>query len=138
MRILFSFTITFLFTVLAAGLCSAHMTDPSCHEDKQVSGAIDMAQCSCSHETRIVNADLGSDVVGGTDCCLSDACSRLSYLKTVALGTTVISTDFSGILQDPSFFQPNPLAILGALRTGLPPPRLQSTPVYIKNCSFLI
>jgi len=138
MRLLFSITIAFLFTILIAGECSAQMMDHSCHEDKQANGAMNMAQCSCSHVAPIVQAVLG---FGGPDrgsCCLSDACSGSLNFNAIAFQSTVTSTVFSGIVQNPSFFQPIPLAMLGAHCTGLPPPRFPSTPVYIQNCSFLI
>jgi hypothetical protein len=138
MRILFSFTIAFLFTILAACVSSAQMIDHSCHKDKQARGAMNMAQCSCSHIKPIVHADLGIGAPEGADCCLSDACSGSFNFKAVAFKSTVSSSGFSGIVQDPFFFQPIPLAMLGAHRTGLPPPRLRSTPAYIQNCSFLI
>ena len=138
MRILFSFIIAFLFTILAADISSAQMSEHSCHKDKHMGGAMDMANCSCSHETRVLHGASDPDVFASADHCPLPACRSLLVVKEFALGSALSPESYSGMVQNPSFCHPMPLAILGANRTGLPPPRLASVPVYLRHCSFLI
>lgn len=138
MRIFISFTIAFLFTILAAGRSSAQMMDHSCHEAKKASGAMKMAKCNCSQVSQFLGADSGSGTLTKADCCLPEACRDSLVPKKVVLGSTVTLVGFSGMVRKLSFFQPMPLAISGSYHTGLPPPLLHSTPAYIQHCSFLI
>ena len=138
MRILFSFITAFLFNILAADMSSAQMMEHSCQEDRHMGGAMEMANCSCAHATRVLHAVLGPDAYAGTDHCPQPACSGSPAVQDVALGSTVSLAGFSGMVQNTSFVQPLSLAILGAHRTGLPPPRLSFPPAYLRNCSFLI
>jgi hypothetical protein len=142
MRILFSFITAFLFTILAADISSAQMMEHSCQKDKHIDmhmgGAMDMAKCSCSHETRVLHGASGPDVFAGADVCPLPACRSSLVIKEFALGSALSPESYSGMVQNPSFCHPMPLAILGAYRTGLPPPPLASVPVYLRHCSFLI
>ena len=123
MRILFSFIIAFLFTILAADISSAQMIEHSCDKDKHMGGAMDMANCSCSHEARDLYGASEPDVFVGADHCPLPACRSSLVIKEFALGSVLSPEGYSGMVQNPSFCHPMPLAILGANRTGLAPPR---------------
>lgn len=142
MRILFSFITVFLFTILAADISSAQMREHCCQKSKQVEthmgGAMDMAKCNCSHETRVLHGASGPAVFDGVDHCPLPACRSALVIKEFALGSALSPEGLSGMVQNPSFYHPMPLAILGANRTGLPPPPLASIAVYLRHCSFLI
>ncbi|MCP4338291.1 MAG: hypothetical protein GY799_05250 [Desulfobulbaceae bacterium] len=138
MRILFSFIIAFLFTILAADISSAQMIEHSCHKDKHMGGAMDMANCSCSQEVRELQSASGPDIFAGAVHCKLHACRSSLVIKEFAFGSALSPEGYSGMVQNPSSCYPMPLAILGANRTGLPPPQLTSVPVYLRHCSFLI
>jgi hypothetical protein len=138
MRTLFSFIIAFLFTILAADMSSAQMMEHFCQEDKHMGGAKAMTNCSCTHATRVLRTALDSDACAGVDHCRLPACRGPLSVKDVSLGSAVSPEGFSGMVQNTSFYQPLSLAILGANRIGLPPPRLSVPPAYLRNCSFLI
>lgn len=144
MRIFYTTIIAFFMSLLTAGLVSAQMTDRSCCKDEQVGAAMNMATCRCAHmatsqgQTEEVLADMTEDMPGATDCCAMAACRGSLVPSKVAIYSPISYVAFSAMVQLASIYQPMPATLLGAHRTGPPPPRLPSPPVYIQHCSFLI
>jgi hypothetical protein len=139
MRIFYATIIAFLFGLLAAGLSSANMTDRSCCTDGLAGGTMNMLTCHCTHVMPDeVHADSGRTIPAETDCCAPATCRGSLIPPKVAFCSPASPVVSFVMVQTVAFFQPMPPALLGAHRTGLPPPRLLFPPVYIKNCSFLI
>ncbi len=138
MRIYFYFFIALLFNILAVGMSSAQTLDHACHEETKAREAVSMVKCNCPEATPSWNYNFGSDRLVGEDCCASETCRLLSIPQDVVPVSCGSSIVFSGMVQEPSFFQPMPLAFSGSCRTTLPPLLLPSTPAYIENCVFLI
>jgi len=144
MRIFCTTIIAFLFSLLTAGLISAQMKDRSCCTDGRAGATMNMATCRCAHmateevATEEVHADMARDMPGTTDCCAMTACRGSLVPPKVALCSSVSPVVFSAMVQRASLYQPMPVTLLGVHRTGPPPPRLPSPPVYIQHCSFLI
>lgn len=137
MRILFSFLIAFLFTILVADESPAQMMQHPCQE-KHMGGTMKMVNCSCLHDLEVVSAEWGPGVSAGVNHCSQPACGGSFTVKDVGLSSTLSSFGLIGMVTNTSFSQPLLLSILGTHRTGVPPPRLPSAPAYLRNCSFLI
>lgn len=138
MRILITFTIAFLFTLLDAGMSSGQTVDHSCPDGIPMGRTIDKADCCCSDASRFSVANSSNDTLVGDDCCPPATCRGLFYTKEVAFVPTVSSGGDAGLTQSPYQDKVVPLVIIGVHRLGVPPPRLFSVPIYIQHCSFLI
>jgi hypothetical protein len=143
MRIFYSIIIALLLSLSTAGFSSAQMTDGCC-QDERAESVMHMTTCQCAYaaisETanKAIPADVTEDMPGGVDCCTPAACRGALLPSKVALCSSVSPVVFLALVQTASFYQPMPATLLGAHRTGLPPPPLQFPPVYIQHCSLLI
>lgn len=144
MRIFYTTIIAVLFGFLTAGFISAQVTDRSCCTDERVGGAMNMFICHCSHAvpdevaTEEVHVHPDSISLAEAGCCAPATCRGSLVPTKVAVSSAAPPVISMAMAQIASFYQPASAASLGAHRTDLPPPRLPSPPVYIKNCSFLI
>jgi hypothetical protein len=144
MRIFYSTIIVFLFGLLTAGLISAQMTDRPCCTDELAAGTMNMVTCQCTHAaadavaTGEVHVHSDRNRLAEAGCCTPAACHGSLVPPKVALGSPVSPAAFLATVPPASFYQPMPVALLGACRTGRPPPRLPSPPAYIQHCALLI
>jgi len=138
MRTLYLILSISLLSLLFTGICAAGMMSDSCHGQETAAKPMKMGSCCCSLGLAISAADdESSGRIPGAGCCTTETCRKTFVPERAALGFAS-SVDYS-FSADPIATFPSATPVYPAIGCmELPPPRAPASPVYLKNCSFLI
>lgn len=138
MRTFFLILCIILLSLVFTGICSAGMMNDSCYGQEPVAKPMKMENCCCSSEHGISAVDgESSGRMAAAGCCPAETCRKTFVADRAALGVAS-SADYI-FSAGPTAAFPRTIPLCPAIgRMELPPPRSPASPVYLKNCSFLI